>query len=237
MGVPTDRCVVTGSMKFDSAQVDVGTPGAARLASDMGIDRSRPLIVAGSTGPGEEALLLGACERAFGAGTVQLLCAPRKPERFDEAAAALPGCRRRSAPDSGAGNGLFLLDTLGELRDAYALADIVVIGRSFFDLHGSDPIEAAALGKAVVIGPQVGDFREIVRALEAGGGLVRADRATLAEVLSELMGDPARRAQLGQRGRACVRSLQGASHRHAELLLWLSSAGARTSAEPAGAAV
>ncbi|GIW74440.1 MAG: hypothetical protein KatS3mg103_0962 [Phycisphaerales bacterium] len=70
-----------------------GCPEAAsELARAMGIDLSRPVLVAGSTGPGEEALL-----RSAKPAGVQLVCAPRRPERFEEAAAALPGCVRRSA--------------------------------------------------------------------------------------------------------------------------------------------
>jgi len=235
MGVPRDRCVISGSMKFDSARIEDEVEGSAELAAEMGIDRRRPLIVAGSTGPGEEAMLLDACVRAFGKGGVQLLCAPRKPERFDEAAQALRGCRRRTAPSQGGGRGLYLLDTIGELRRAYALADVVVVGRSFFDQHGSDPIEPIALGKPVVIGPAVSDFAEIVKALHDAGGLVRADRSTLAETLRSLLSDPARRRDLAERGRACVRVLQGASARHAELLLWLASSGGESArAAPRG---
>lgn len=243
MGVPPERCVVTGSMKFDSAQLEGDVPGAAELAAELGIDRARPLIVAGSTGPGEEAMLLEACrgafgplsDRGFGQAGVQLLCAPRKPERFEEAGAALPGCRRRTRGGApGPPSALFLLDTIGELRLAYALADIVVVGRSFFDQHGSDPIEAAALGRAVVMGPAVSDFGEVVRQLEEAGGIVRADRSSLAGVLADLLGDPVRRATLGERGRERVRSLQGASARHAEIMLWLAGAGGRARAASPG---
>ncbi len=100
MGVAADRVSVTGSVKWDNAKVEDDVPGAAQLAAELGIDRARPLIVAGSTGPtpdgGEEAMLHAACPPG-----VQLLCAPRKPERFDEAAAALPGCVRRSQRPEG----------------------------------------------------------------------------------------------------------------------------------------
>lgn len=215
MGVEPTSCLLTGSMKWDAAEIADKIDGADSLADAMGIDRSRPLIVAGSTGPGEEALLEAACPPG-----VQLLCAPRKPERFDEAASALVGCVRRSTGETRRSD-RFLLDTIGELRTAYSLADLVVIGRSFGDQFGSDPIEPAALGRACVIGPAVSDFARIVEVLEAGGGLVRATRDSLAGTLADLMADEPRRRAIGESGRACVRAQQGASARHAELLMSL----------------
>lgn len=222
MGVPADRVRVTGSMKWDAARIEDQVDGAADLALEMGIDPARPLIVAGSTAEDEEALLHAACPPG-----VQLLCAPRKPERFDEAARALPGCTRRTArvPKSHPAGDRFLLDTIGELRKAYSLADVVVIGRSFGSLYGSDPIEPAALGKPVVIGPAVHDFESIVRALAGGPGeaigLVRTTRDRLAADLSELLADPARRAEIARTARDRIRAHQGASARHADLLLSL----------------
>ena len=217
MGVARDRCFVTGSMKWDAAKIEDTVPGAEALARDLGIDGSRPLIVAGSTGPGEESLLHGACPAG-----AQLLCAPRKPERFDEAAAALPGCVRRSRGERRAAD-RYLLDTIGELRAAYALADVVVVGRSFGDLFGSDPIEPITLGKATVIGPAVSDFSSVVGEFERAGGIERATRETLAAVLRELLADAARRTVLAERGRACIRSHQGASAAHARMVMGLVS--------------
>ncbi|MEM8756557.1 MAG: glycosyltransferase N-terminal domain-containing protein [Planctomycetota bacterium] len=206
---------VTGSMKWDAADLEPVGDAAEALASAMGIDRSRPLIVAGSTGPGEEALLRAACPTG-----VQLLCAPRKPERFDGAALDLEPCIRRSRPGTSATGGTrFLLDTIGELRAAYALADLVVMGRSFFDLYGSDPIEPVALGRPTLIGPRIGDFEGIVAAFESAGGIARSTRQTLADDLDRLLRDDTARSDLGRRGRACVEANRGASQRHAELLL------------------
>jgi len=62
-------------MKWDTAQVSDSVEGADELARALGIDRSRPLVLAGSTAPGEEALLHASVPEG-----VQLLCAPRKPE-------------------------------------------------------------------------------------------------------------------------------------------------------------
>jgi 3-deoxy-D-manno-octulosonic-acid transferase len=232
MGVAPGNCLVTGSMKWDSITCvqPGGAPDAATaalaegIAASIGIDRSRPLIVAGSTGPTEEAVIDAACREAFPDG-VQLLCAPRKPERFDEAAAALPGCVRRSEARGGGSTGSgephrrFLLDTIGELRAAYTLADVVVLGRSFVRLYGSDPIEPVSLGRATVIGPRVSDFESVVRALETSGGLVRATAESLGGVLRELIENPGRRAEVAARGIACIEANRGATERHAELLL------------------
>ena len=223
LGTPAGRVFVTGTMKWDTAQVADEVPGAAELAAELGIDRSRPLVVAGSTAPEEHALL----RDAVPAGT-QLLCAPRKPEWFDAAARDLPGCARRSAGTRGSASGRFLLDTIGELRKAYALAAATVIGRSFGDLHGSDPMEPAALGKAVVCGPRMGDFRESLEALRDAGAIEQVPREGLAPVLAALVADPARRAELGRRARATVLANQGATERTAEALLGVMAAkGAR----------
>ncbi|MCA9273232.1 MAG: hypothetical protein KDA31_09320 [Phycisphaerales bacterium] len=208
--------VVTGSMKWDAANLATDSAKADELAEALGIDRERPLIVAGSTGPGEEELLNEACPAG-----VQLLCAPRKPERFDGAALALGECVRRSTGERRVGATRFLLDTIGELRHAYELADLVVMGRSFGDQFGSDPTEPAALGKATLIGPSVGDFTEIVGVLEKAGGLARSTRRSLAADLERLIRDGDERRKLGENALACVEAQRGASARHAELLMTL----------------
>lgn len=221
MGVPPGRCLITGSMKWDAVAPGAGTgspsAGAVKLRDELGIDPGRPLVVAGSTAEGEEALL----HAATPAG-VQLLCAPRKPERFGEAASALPGCVRRSAgARARPGAERFLLDTIGELGRAYELADAVVIGRTFTPLGGSDPIEPIALGKPVVVGPHVDNFRTIVDAFDAERAIVRTERAGLGAALSRLLADEGERRRLASAGLACIEKHRGASARHAELLLSL----------------
>lgn len=213
MGVPAERVRVADTMKWDSAQIADEVAGSDALAEALGIDRMRPLVVAGSTGPGEEALLHRACPAG-----VQLLCAPRKPERFEEAARDLPRCVRRSERRAVAGGDRFLLDTIGELRCAYALADVVVMGRSFGRLFGSDPIEPVGLGKATVIGPSYKDFTTVVHALASAGGLAVAGPEELPGLLAELLADRARRVRMAAAGRACIRERMGATARHAEML-------------------
>ncbi|HMN41677.1 MAG TPA: glycosyltransferase N-terminal domain-containing protein [Phycisphaerales bacterium] len=209
---------------------------ADQLATSLGIDRNRPLIVAGSTAPidrvarlsepgsaalaqfdCEEALLHAACPEG-----VQLLCAPRKPEHYERAFAALGGpgrCVRRSAATLPTPMDRFLLDTIGELRAAYALADIAVIGRTWGDLGGSDPIEPIALGKATLLGPRYHNFETIVQTFAAAGAIVIADAPDVPRELRDLLASPARRTELARRGAAAIAGQQGATRRHADLIV------------------
>jgi 3-deoxy-D-manno-octulosonic-acid transferase len=236
MGVPRERVTITGTMKWDAVKVkesDQPSAEAIRLADELGIDRSRPLIVAGSTAEDEEALLHAATPPG-----VQLLCAPRKPEHVEAAAAALPGCVRLSKVREGAragggdaradrhqeganAGGRFLVDTIGDLSKAYQLASVVVMGRSFGSLYGSDPIEPIALGKATLIGPRFGDFESSVRALEAGKGVGITTRENLGSDLARLVAEPEMARELAANGRRVILDHQGASRKHAELLLSL----------------
>lgn len=217
MGVPPERVRVEGTMKWDTAEIADMVPGAAALAEAMGIDRARPLVVAGSTAPGEEALLRGALPKG-----AQLLCAPRRPEWFDGAARALPGCVRRSSGGGSASSGLFLLDSIGELRMAYSLAEVVVVGRTFGidGRHGgSDMMEPVALGKATVIGPDVSNFADTVERLLAERAIVQCSAEDLGATLERLIALESERREMADRGRAVVRREQGASGRTAALLL------------------
>lgn len=213
LGAP--EVVVSGNMKWDSVAFADDVPGSAELREEFGIPKGAPLVVAGSTEPGEEALLRDALPEG-----ARLLVAPRKPEWFDGVAANLPGCVRRSRRErGGAETRFYLLDTIGELRKAYALADVVVMGRSFGRLYGSDPIEPAALAKPVVIGPRVADFADVVEVLREAKGIRQVEADGLAAALAELLADPRARAELAFRAREAIRRQQGATARTADVLL------------------
>lgn len=215
VGARRDRVRVVSTMKWDNAlQGQEGlVEAAAKLAETMGLDRSRPIVVAGSTGPGEEALIHAAVP-----GDVQLLIAPRKPERFDEAASAIAPCIRRSQNKRDRYVCRFLLDSIGELRAAYALADLVIVGRTFSSQRGSDMMEPIALGKPVIVGPDVRNFESVARALLDGDGMVRVTAEQLPETVRRLLSDAGERAALAQRGVAVIRANQGAVEAHAKLL-------------------
>ncbi|MEM8738343.1 MAG: glycosyltransferase N-terminal domain-containing protein [Planctomycetota bacterium] len=219
IGVPADRVRVLDTMKWDTAVIEDAVDGSEALAEAMHIDPQRPLIVAGSTAPGEERLLIDACP-----SDAQVLLAPRKPEWFEAVLKHAPHAVRRTAPPvrppvlNPDQKHVFLLDTIGELRVAYSLADICVIGRSFTgELYGSDMMEPIALGKPTVIGPHHADFAQTMAALKEAGGIVVAEDP--ADAIQELLQNASRAAELAEAGRRVILSHQGATAHHATLLL------------------
>ena len=204
---------VHGTMKWDNAVIKDSVAGAEALAKDFGIDPEKPLIVVGSTTPEEHTLLMNALPEG-----AQLLCAPRRPEWFNDAAKTLAPCTRRTEPNTET-TMQFLLDTIGELDMAYAIADVVVIGRSFSPHHGSDPTQSVALGKPTIIGPNVSDFTEMVATLVDGGGMIQCTSDELKTTLAELLDKPSESKQLAIAGRKIIESQQGATKRYVDLIV------------------
>ncbi|MEM1097838.1 MAG: glycosyltransferase N-terminal domain-containing protein [Planctomycetota bacterium] len=229
LGVPADRVAVLDTMKWDTAPAGYGTDEQAKsaaLAEAMGIDRSRPIVVAGSTALGE-AELLGEALRGWGEGC-QLVVAPRKPEWFEASAKELKSCgwklvRRTEGAAASPGTRVFLLDTIGELRVAYGVADVCVVGRSFTgELYGSDPMEPAGLGKPTVIGPWHADFAETVAAMRDAGGLIVTDDprgADVGDTVAELLRNQALAEEVAAAGLAVIAERRGATGRHADMVM------------------
>ncbi len=232
LGTPADRVQVTGSVKWDTAQVADRIDRAEDLAAAMGIDRSRPLWVCGSTGPGEETIILD-CHRAVRGSfpDAQLAIIPRKPERFDQVAELIRSagfeCVRRSGRPDGsaeadppASDAVFLGDTMGELRKLYSLADVVFVGRSLVPMGGSDPMEVAALGKPVITGPHMDNFAQPTQALAGGGGLRSvADARELTAAVREVLRDRDLGRKIGAHARQVVVANQGATGRTTSALM------------------
>jgi len=232
LGVRADRLEVTSSMKWDTASVSETVAGAAELALAMGIDRSAPILVCGSTGPGEEEIILNAHRTMH--PSPALILVPRKPERFDEVAALIERagftCVRRSQrpdgsappPPDSAKPSVLLGDTMGELRKFYSLADVVFVGRSLVPMGGSDPMEVAALGKPIVVGPHMENFEAPARELQKEGALRIVHSAPrLSETISDWLKTPDRASAIGSRGRDVVLRNQGATRRTADRLIAL----------------
>lgn len=225
LGAPPAHIVVTGSLKYDAADISDVIDGQDALRDAMGIDSQRPLWVCGSTGPGEEPIILEAYSRLLAAHPgLQLAIVPRKPERFDEVAQLIVqrgfACLRRStgAPTVPAGvvepRPVFLGDTMGELRKFYALADVVFVGRSLVPLGGSDLMEVAGLAKPMIAGPHTDNFAEAAALLQTSGGIavVRTSEALAARV-AELLENREESLRMGRAARATIIERRGATEK------------------------
>jgi 3-deoxy-D-manno-octulosonic-acid transferase len=223
IGAPADRVRVTGNLKFDA--LEAPPPGAALEAAFRPLS-GRPILLAGSTVEGEEALVLRVYERLRVAHPdLALVIAPRHPERFDTIPSLAESqglaCRRRSASSGEAWRGgeVLLLDTLGELASAFSFATVAFVGGSLVERGGHNILEPAAWGKPVVVGPHMENFQEIADAFLAEQALVQvADEEGLFVALDRLLSDEARRHILGERGRALVETNRGALRRTVEAL-------------------
>jgi 3-deoxy-D-manno-octulosonic-acid transferase len=215
LGVRQDRIAVTGNIKYDLPR-----PATDRtaLAARVGISGDRQVLVAGSTGPGEEAIVIKAfLELRRHMPETYLVLAPRHPERCDavfrESATAGLNLRRLSRAETGDGgcaDGL-LVDTLGELTALYTLADVAFVGGSLIPVGGHNVLEPAAAGIPVLFGPHIEHFREPAQALlDAGGGSVVADAAELAQAFRTYLADPDRASAAGAAAGQVVESNRGA---------------------------
>ena len=226
LGCDRKAIIVTGNMKFDgTATPDADNTDARALLREIGVPDEAPVFVAGSTFEGEEELLC------------KLLPQWRKehpdlflvlvPRHFERASAVLENLkplnlriRRRTAMNAGAGKpDVLLVDTTGELKAFYEVATLVFVGKSLTAQGGQNPIEPAALGRPMVFGPFMQNFKPVVQSLlEAEAAIQVKDETELARQVSVLLGNPEQLAALGTAARVVVEGNKGATQRTAELI-------------------
>ena len=211
---------VTGNIKFDfSVPLDIGERGR-RLREFYAA--ARPMWVAGSTHGGEEEIILDAHRIVRNTHSRALLVlVPRHPPRFDEVAqrlerAGIRFLRHSRLPGEHAGAAaasadVLLVDTLGELLDFYAAADVAFVGGSLVPVGGHNLLEPAALGLPILTGPHNGNSADISTLLIARGAAeVVRDAGELGARVAMLLSDPAERERIGALGRDSVDSNRGA---------------------------
>ncbi len=192
-GLGATNARTVGNLKYAAKPLAADSIELAKLRAAIG---DRPLWLAASTHAGEEAMAAEAhLALRHRWPSLLTLIAPRHPKRADEIAGVVTGhgltvCRR-SAGSLPAGNtDVYLADTLGELGLLYRLADISFVGGSFSGHGGHNPIEPARLGSAILYGPDMGNFSEVVTALEAErAGLRLAEPGELGPAVARLLDD------------------------------------------------
>jgi 3-deoxy-D-manno-octulosonic-acid transferase len=186
--------LVTGNLKLD---VPAPPADPAKLDKLMSMIRGRPVILAASTHPGEDEILVETHRTLAGffQGLLTVIV-PRHPDRGNAIASTVAGAglrlKQRSREElPAASTDIYIADTLGELGLFYRLAGIVFMGGSLVEHGGQNPIEAVKLGSAIVHGPHVFNFSDVYDALDKAGGARRADsQEALVKQLGQLLADP-----------------------------------------------
>lgn len=228
LGLDPARVTVTGNIKFDAVNANIDKNDRAALRDELQLPHDAPVLVFGSTRPGDEALAARCWEvLAPRVPGLRLIVAPRHLDRLDEA--QLPfqqwPIRRRSrsssaSPQSSEEARILFLDTHGELGRVYSIATVAVIGGSFSPgIQGHNPLEPAAQGIPAVFGPHMRNFQDIAEALLHGEGAVQVPGPeALTDALARLFADAPRRNRLGEAGRRIVLEHQGATDRTLDAL-------------------
>jgi len=238
LGVAHSRIMSLGNFKFDAtppAQIPEWTERV-----------QKPVLLAGSTNEGDEELITSVylqLKKDFPA--LNLILAPRHPERFDEVAAMIASKNiaflRRSSlkdrtanPSSSEGQDrggeyplrpvlpeikgtVILLDTVGELSAVYGASDIAIIGKSFAGYGGQNPLEPASWGKAILCGPHMENF-PVIREFYNAGAAIEVSAENLHAALRELLMSPEKAVAMGSRARELYGRNSGAVGRAMEVL-------------------
>ncbi len=210
LGAPPERVRVTGNLKYDFD----ARPVKPLRRADFGFSDQRPLVIFGSVRTREEDAVLQVIQTLWQRG-VQVILAPRHLLRIrflkeKLARRGLPYFLWSQAP----GEGILLVDTLGELWHLYQLADLAFVGGTLAPIGGHSLIEPAYHGVPVLYGPYVFHVQDMARGLERfGGGRRVQDARELEHWLLYLLEHPEERRRMGQNARRFVDTFRGATRR------------------------
>lgn len=204
---------VLGNIKYAAAP-DADVPG---------MDPGRPYVLAASTRDGEEQLIVTAWQQ-LAAPRPLLVIVPRHIRRINEILDALKAfnlniaVRSRNEPIT-ADTGVYIADTFGELGQFIAGSDFVLMGGSFRPFGGQNILEAAAAGKAVIVGPHMDNFQAEARdLLTADAAIEVEDGRSLPAAIKTLLDNPERAQQLGDNGRRLIEANRNIGERYLEEL-------------------
>lgn len=222
LGAESDRCQVSGNLKFDIS-LNATTEDKQRTLAQF-LPPHRPIWLVASTHQGDEEIALAAynvIQEKF--PQLLLVLVPRHPERFSSVAKLCINqgysLAKRSESEQVTNHNIWLLDTLGELMAAYALADIVTMGGSFSDIGGHNPLEPALFKKPIIVGNDMKNFTDILLQLQKNNGIIQLpilenkNQQALAQTVIHLLNNTQAAQLLGSQAHKVVLNNQGASTR------------------------
>jgi 3-deoxy-D-manno-octulosonic-acid transferase len=228
IGAPRGQVHIMGTIKFDVAERNPqGEADAHAIMRRIGVPEDAVVLLGGSTWPGEEAVLCDLYQKLKAEhDNLFLVLVPRHVERADELVACLNerhlSFLRRSrldeAPEQKPPEVLFI-DTTGELRNFYSVADIIFVGKSLLEHGGQNPIEPAMCGKAVVVGPNMENFPAVMPVFLENEAIVQVDGVeALERTIAGLLADESARCTLGARAEQVVVHNRGMIQKTVQLL-------------------
>ena len=219
IGVPAAKISVAGNTKYDRLAEHPDETAAAGALETLGWTGA-PLLVAGSTHPVEEDMVLDGYARAAAVfPRLRLVLAPRHVERVEETLAALRArglayARFSAVHDAAPESAVLVLDVMGALSSFWPRSAASFVGGTLVPVGGHNLLEPAASGTPVLFGPHTRHIEHPAALLEsAGGGFRVADGAALGRTLLDLLTDPARSRIAGERAREVADKLRGATVR------------------------
>jgi 3-deoxy-D-manno-octulosonic-acid transferase len=222
LGIETENIHLTGSIKFDpqSSAIPEQRPDFREMLESFG--KGRPVILAASTFPGEEALIASAIRDAYPNALPVIV--PRHAERRQEVSQTLTQAgfhvTMRSVFETPlrTGNAVFVIDTTGELATWTTHADVVIIGKSFLSTGGQNPAEAILANKPLILGSHMENFQPLVRHLHAAeAALIARNSMEISAAIRRAL-NPVIAQKLTQNASAILSSHHGATQRHLKVL-------------------
>lgn len=226
LGLSASQLHACGNLKFDQLPPPLSACRQQALRKRLGVTAASRLLVAGSTHPGEEHLLLSAFQRLIDPfPALVLVLAPRDPKRapglrtLARTLGLQAACLSEQSPD--AALQLIVIDRIGLLQELYALAEIAIIGGSFKDFGGHNPLEAVLQARPVICGPFMSDFDAVMPLLHAAQAIIQLAAPTsssLAGTLRHLLNDSRQAEACRQRAAAVAARHTGVAARIGDIL-------------------
>lgn len=223
LGADKNKIFVTGNTKFDQTYAEVTPEDYARYKEELGLNDSYPIIMAGSTHPGEEKALFDAFKKVREKyADARLVIAPRKTNRADEISKLASsygyetGYRSKMLenPSLRKKYPVVLLDTIGELGRIYAVGDVVFVGGSLCKTGGHNVLEPAAHAKPIIVGPNMQNFKDSYSLLSKVGACKMVNNvAELANEMIDIIGNDERREKMGAASLQVIKENRGADIR------------------------
>jgi 3-deoxy-D-manno-octulosonic-acid transferase len=227
LGIRNTKVKVTGNIKFDQRFDETENGLTGEFRERFAVSADAPLILAASTHAPEEKWILDAFKTVYksaGGKLPRLMIVPRHPERFAEVAEIIKNSgfdwarrgEKPSARDKVAE--IILLDSIGELRAAYPLAEFVFVGGSLIPHGGQSVLEPAAAQRTILTGFYTTNFEPVVREFLEKDALVQLPKldekeipAALADSFTKLLEDAGRRKKLAENAFRVMQTNRGAS--------------------------